>query len=66
MANCGVGLQEVNTTDHVVDATQAELGHDLPDFSSDHEHVVHHVLGCALKFLTQFRILCRDSYRTGI
>ena len=53
-------------SDHLVDASEAELRHPFPDFLGDHLEVVHDVLRFAGELLAKHGILRRDANRAGI
>ena len=59
-------LEQVGAADQLVHAAHAELRHDLARLFGDEEEVVDHVLGLALEFLAQHRILRGHAHRAGI
>src|SRR5690606_30989587 len=59
-------LEHVDAADHVDDATEAELRHDLARFLRDHEQVVHDMLGLPRELLAEHRILRRDADRASV
>jgi hypothetical protein len=59
-------LEPVDAADHLVDAAEAELRHDLAQVLGDEAHEVHDVLRLAGEFLAQLRILRRHADRAGV
>ena len=58
--------QRVGTADHVDEAAEPELGHDLARFFGDHEEIVDDMLGLACELLPEPRVLGRDAHGTGV
>ena len=57
MRNPVVHFEHVRTADHLVDRTEAEVGHDLSALFGDHEEVIDQMLRLAAEFLSQLRNL---------
>ena len=60
------GLELVHAPDHLVQAAEAELRHDLAQLLGHEAHEVDHVLGLALVLGTQLRVLRRDACGAGV
>ncbi|KAG1449042.1 hypothetical protein G6F57_016713 [Rhizopus arrhizus] len=59
-------VQQIGAADQVVELADAQLGHDFADFFGDEEEEVHDVLGLALEFLAQDRVLRGHAHRAGV
>ena len=59
-------IQTIALADHLVDRTETQLRHQLPNLFRHEEKVVHHMFRLAGEALAQFRILGGDPHRTGI
>ena len=59
-------LEPIDAADHLLETTEAELGHDLAQVARDEAHEVHHMLRITREAFTQPRILRRDARRTGV
>ena len=60
------GVEQIRATDQLLEAADAELCHDAPHFVGDEEHEIDDVLGLAVKFRAQHRVLRCDADRAGI
>ena len=54
-------IEQIGTTNHIVEFTNTQLRHDLADFFGDEEEVIHDVFGLAGEFLTQIGVLGSDT-----
>ena len=61
-----IGLEQVDPADQILEARDAEAGHDLPRLLGDVEEEVDDVLGLALEALAQLGILGRDPDRARV
>ena len=59
-------LERIDAADHVGDATEAELSHDLAQLLGDKHHEVDDVLGLAGEALAEHRVLRRNADRAGV
>jgi hypothetical protein len=50
-------LEKLSTTDHLIDGTDSQLGHDSPQLIGDVVEEIDHVFRLALKLLAKLRIL---------
>src|SRR5258706_985012 len=64
--DCRAHVEELGMPDHVLEAAHAEPGHPLAHFLGHEEEVVDDVLGLALEFLDELRILGGDPDRAGV
>src|SRR5690606_29927287 len=61
-----LGIQLVDSADHLVELTEAKLRHDLACLFGDKEQDVDDVLGLAVELLAQFLVLRCNADRTSI
>ncbi len=66
MLNALAHVEQVGTTNQLVEAAHAELRHDLPHFFGNKEEEIDHIFRLARKLLTQLRVLRGNAHRTGI
>ena len=59
-------IEKISAPNQIVKPRDAELGHDLPNFFSDKEKVIHDMLWPTGEFLTQHWILGGNAHRAGI
>ena len=59
-------VQQVAAADHLLEGSDAKLGHDLTHFLGHEEEVVHHMLGLAAELGAQHRVLCGNTHRAGV
>ena len=59
-------LQQITAADQILEPGNAEACHDLADFFSNKEEIIHNARGLTLKALSEFRILCSDTDRAGV
>ena len=59
-------LERVHATDHFVDGSEAQRGHNLACFLGNHKQIVDDVLGIAGEFFAQLRILRGDADGAGV
>ena len=59
-------VEPVDPADHLVEAAEAELRHQLAHFLGDEEEIIDDVLGLAGEALAQHRVLRRDADRAGV
>ena len=59
-------VEQIGAADQFAQRAHAEHGHDLAYFLGDEEEKIHHVLGLALEFLAQHRILGGYADRAGV
>jgi hypothetical protein len=64
--DAGAGVEQIRAADQLLEAADAELRHDAPHFVGDEEHEIDDVLGLAIEFRAQQRVLRRDADRAGI
>jgi hypothetical protein len=58
--------EAIDPADHVIDRSEAKLGHESPQIFGDEEEEIDHVLGLALEFLAEFRVLRGHAHRAGV
>ena len=61
-----VNLQHVGATNHLVDGTEAELGHDSTEIFREVVEEVDHLLGLAGKLGAKLRVLGGDTDRASV
>ena len=66
VADCSGLVEQIRTTDQLVEVANTELGHDLACFFGDEEEIIHDVLRLALELCTQYRILRCHTHRAGV
>ena len=66
MVDGATHVELVHATNHLVEAAEAQSGHQPTYLLGDEEEVVDHVFGLSGKALAQFLILGRDTHRAGI
>ena len=59
-------VEQVGASDQFIEGADTQLRHDLARFFGDEEEEVHHMLGPALEFRTQHRVLRGHAHRTGV
>ena len=59
-------VEQVGAADQLVELAHAEARHHLAHLFGDEEEVVDDVLGLALEFPAQHRVLGRDAHRAGV
>ena len=66
MINGFLGIQHIDTANHIFKFSYSQLSHDLTHFLGDKGKKINHMFGPAFKFFAQFRILGRDPHRTRV
>ena len=61
-----IHLQVFDAADHLVDRTEAQLGHDGPHVFGQEAEEVDDVLGVAIEALAQLGVLGGDADRAGV
>jgi hypothetical protein len=59
-------LEQLSTTNHLIDSTNTKFGHDGTHFVGDVVEEVNHVLWGTLKLFPKLRVLGRDTHRAGV
>jgi hypothetical protein len=54
-------LQQLSTSNHLVDSTNTKLGHNGTELIGDVVEEVDNMLGSPLELFAQLRVLCSDS-----
>ena len=59
-------LQHVGTSNHFIDSSKTQLGHQFSEFFCNKKEIVDDVFRLSSKLFAQFRILSGNTNRTGI
>ena len=61
-----IELKYIDTTNHLVECSKTQLGHDPPHLFGHQKQIIHYVFRSSMELFTQDGILGCNSHRTGI